>query len=256
MTPLVFACGGARLAGQLHPATGTTGVLVVAGGAQTRVGAHRMFVDLARHVAAAGAPVFRFDRRGVGDSDGDNPGFERLAADITAAAGAFRAACPHVARIVGVGHCDGAAALALAPHDFAGLVLLNLWTVDGDTPASTPAVRAHYRRRLLQAASWRRLLTGQVDVFGAIGSLLAARRAPAMSTLARRIAEALDDAAVPRLLVFSGRDATAQAARPFASQLGTNVWLADADHSFTDPAHLAAVADQIVDFIGQIDREA
>ena len=38
---LTFACEGATLAGMLHPAAGATGVVIVTGGMQTRIGAHR-----------------------------------------------------------------------------------------------------------------------------------------------------------------------------------------------------------------------
>ena len=38
-----------------------TGVVIVVGGAQYRVGSHRQFVQMARLLAAAGYPVLRFD---------------------------------------------------------------------------------------------------------------------------------------------------------------------------------------------------
>ncbi len=55
--------------------------------------------------------MFRFDRRGIGDSTGENHGFESSADDIAAAAAAFRAESG-VTRIVGFGNCDAATALA------------------------------------------------------------------------------------------------------------------------------------------------
>ena len=60
---LAFACGDERLVGILHEATGecATGVLIVVGGPQYRVGSHRQFVLLARDLAAAGFAVMRFD---------------------------------------------------------------------------------------------------------------------------------------------------------------------------------------------------
>src|SRR3546814_1492741 len=63
---------------------------------------------LSQRIAAAGHPVFRFDRRGIGDSDGSNSGFETSGPDIAAAIAAFRAAAPHVARIAAFGNCDAA----------------------------------------------------------------------------------------------------------------------------------------------------
>lgn len=49
-------------------ASKTIGVLIVVGGRQYRVGAHRQFVSLARALAAAGYPAFRFDVRGTDGS--------------------------------------------------------------------------------------------------------------------------------------------------------------------------------------------
>lgn len=256
MKPVVFECSGATLAGMLHEASGPVGVLIVPGGAQTRTGAHRMFVRLARMIAAGGAPVLRFDRRGIGDSDGDDAGFEHCADDMVAAAAALRAAMPQVRRIVGVGLCDGAAALALSAGNFDGLVMLNLWTLDpGGVPGGS-AVGAHYRRRLLQPASWRRLLVGEVDIFGAIGSLFAARSEPALSVLGERIVAALAATDVPYRLVMAERDATAQAARQVAARIGHCRWIDGADHSFTRADHLALVAEETTNFIARISNKS
>ena len=60
-------------------ATASVGVVIVVGGAQYRVGSHRQFVGLARHLAAHGHPVLRFDFPGMGDSPGDWVGFESTA---------------------------------------------------------------------------------------------------------------------------------------------------------------------------------
>jgi pimeloyl-ACP methyl ester carboxylesterase len=92
--PLSFPCGAETLAGTLDPGEGSTGLLIVNGGTQIRIGAHRGMQALAARVAATGYPVFRFDRRGVGDSDGSDPGFRDSSPDITAAVAAFRAEAP------------------------------------------------------------------------------------------------------------------------------------------------------------------
>jgi len=73
---LSFACEGAALAASLDEAPGATGLLIVSGGNEIRSGAHRGMAMLAGRVAAAGFPVFRFDRRGIGDSEGVNGGYE------------------------------------------------------------------------------------------------------------------------------------------------------------------------------------
>ncbi|WP_443018676.1 hypothetical protein [Sphingomonas sp. 7/4-4] len=89
-----FPCAGETLFGTLDEAPGTTGLLIVSGGNEIRVGAHRGMALLAGRLAEAGHPVFRFDRRGVGDSSGENHGFESSPDDIAAAAAAFRQAAP------------------------------------------------------------------------------------------------------------------------------------------------------------------
>src|SRR5262245_60307703 len=66
---VVFGCEGEELLGVLHEpasdgATGTpasTGVIIVVGGPQYRVGSHRQFVLMARELARRGHAVLRFD---------------------------------------------------------------------------------------------------------------------------------------------------------------------------------------------------
>ena len=126
--PLTIDCEGAPMAAVLHDAVGTAGFLIVSGGLQTRLGPHRLFAEVGAAMTGRGYSALRFDRRGVGDSDGDDDGFEGSAADIAAAAAALR---DHIAddtsRLVGFGLCDGASALALFGADagLAELILLN-----------------------------------------------------------------------------------------------------------------------------------
>ncbi|WP_334007723.1 hypothetical protein [Sphingomonas aerolata] len=110
---IAVPCEGETLVATLDEAAGATGVLIVSGGNEIRSGAHRGMAMLARRLAAGGTPVFRYDRRGIGDSSGENRGFLSAQADLVAAAAAFRAAVPHVTRLVGFGNCDAASALAL-----------------------------------------------------------------------------------------------------------------------------------------------
>src|SRR5690606_29966334 len=128
---LSFDCEGAALAATLDEAPGTTGLLIVSGGNEIRSGAHRGMAMLAQRIAAAGHPVFRFDRRGVGDSEGENRGFEASGPDIAAAIAAFRGATPHVTRIAAFGNCDAASALLLhRPAGIDALLLANPWTYE------------------------------------------------------------------------------------------------------------------------------
>lgn len=80
-----FGCGSMTLAGTLDSAPGTTGLLIISGGNEIRSGAFGGQAELAACIARAGFPVFRFDRRGVGDSEGENRGFRHSHRDITTA---------------------------------------------------------------------------------------------------------------------------------------------------------------------------
>src|SRR5687767_14300174 len=117
---LTFPCEGEQLAASLDSGDGATGLLLVTGGSQTRIGSHRMYERLAWSLAGEGISCLRFDRRGVGDSSGVDPDFAGSGPDIAAAAAAFRAAAPGIERMFGFGLCDGASALALFGGD-AGL---------------------------------------------------------------------------------------------------------------------------------------
>ena len=55
-----------------------TGVLVIVGGPQYRVGSHRQYVQLSRHLAEQGIASMRFDVRGMGDSPGVQRSFEEI----------------------------------------------------------------------------------------------------------------------------------------------------------------------------------
>lgn len=175
---LIFLCEEQTLAGTLDHADGTTGLLIVSGGNEIRAGAFSGQAHLAAGIASAGWPVFRFDRRGVGDSTGDNTGFRRSASDIGAAIAAFRENAPHIRRVIGFGICDAASALALAQRaNLDGLILANPWVLDDDSAATPPppaAIRARYREKLRNPAEWRRLLTGAVSPRKLLRGLVAA----------------------------------------------------------------------------------
>ncbi|MGE5622515.1 MAG: hydrolase 1, exosortase A system-associated, partial [Bacillota bacterium] len=172
---LCFPCRGASLYGVLSlPARpGSYGLLIVVGGPQYRIGSHRQFVLLARAFAAAGYPVFRFDYRGMGDSEGDMRGFAEIDQDMQAAIGQFLAAAPSVQQIVVLGLCDGATAAMLYAHQdrrVSGLVLINPWahTEAGEAKAR---LKHYYRARLFAPELWRKITSGNFDYRRAARSL-------------------------------------------------------------------------------------
>lgn len=252
---LSFPCEGAALAASLDEAAGSTGLLIVSGGNEIRSGAHRGMAMLAAGIADAGHPVFRFDRRGIGDSEGANGGFESSGPDIAAAIATFRAAAPHVARIVAFGNCDAASALLLhQPLALDGLIVANPWTYDGGAeeaaePALPPAsaIRARYLARLKDPKSLLRLIKGEVD-FRKLFRGLSALKAPATPALPDSLAARIDHAVAaleaPTTVLLATGDRTAQAFVencPAALDRGQVERLVSASHSFAgeDGAWLA-----------------
>ena len=133
---LGFACEGEPLIGILaEPSDGAVadvGVLIIVGGPQYRVGSHRQFTLLARHLAANGFAALRFDYRSMGDSPGETRDFLAVDADIAAAIDALLAARPALKRVALWGLCDAASAALLyldSTRDprVAGVALLNPW---------------------------------------------------------------------------------------------------------------------------------
>ena len=220
---LTFPCEGDTLAATLDSTTGTTGLLIVSGGNEIRSGAHRGMAMLAARVADAGHPVFRFDRRGIGDSEGVNGGFESSGPDIVAAVAAFRVAAPQITRIVAFGNCDAASALLLhQPLALNGLILANPWAYERDDsneteePALPPAsaIRARYLARLTDPKSLLRLLKGEIDLRKLTRGLsaLGRRAAPAApDSLPARLNAALATLPCPATILLANGDRTAQA---------------------------------------------
>lgn len=210
---LIFSCADETLLGTVDNAKGSTGILIVTGGRQTRVGPHRMMTSLAGDLSEAGHPVFRYDRRGVGDSSGSDPDFRESGPDILSAAAAFRAACPHIRTLWALGLCDGASALALNHRvtSFGGLILLNPWVVETQAGSPSPsAVRAHYRERLLTTNGWRHLLRRGFNPLAALKGVRTAFSATDQS-LASDVMASLAQFGGPVHILLAERDATARA---------------------------------------------
>ena len=253
-----FDCAGSALAATLDEAAGTTGLLIVTGGNETRAGAFSSQAQLAASVAAAGHPVLRFDRRGVGDSEGVNMGFRNSAEDIAAAAAAFRSQCPAVSRIVAFGNCDAASALMLSTGEgFDGLVLSNPWTYEAEQAAAPPppaAIRARYAAKLKNPRELLRLATGKVNLRDLLGSLRhASKGAAAPSGLGDAMAAGLARFAGPARILIAERDRTGQAFAAGWNARDPNLKrCAGADHAYSDDAShewllqqvLAALADE------------
>jgi exosortase A-associated hydrolase 1 len=221
---LPFTCDGSCLMATFDQGDAKTGLLIVSGGNEIRSGAHAGQAAMAAHFAKLGYPVFRYDRRGIGESEGENGDFENSAEDIAAAVTAFRDAAPHMSRIIAFGNCDAASALMLF-HETAGidaLVLANPWVIEtasttSQTPTDSPtvptaaAIRTRYLSRLKNPRSLIDLFTGKIDLKKLFGGLARAARKDETSGLGVRVAAALSQCEVPVSLLIAERDTTALA---------------------------------------------
>ncbi len=211
--------------GTLDLASGRTGLLIVSGGRELRSGPWSSQAEIAAKAALAGFPVFRFDRRGIADSEGEDAGFTAAAADIAAAINAFRAHVPSLKRVVAFGNCDAASALMLSGGvGFDAMVLANPWTLEPDAkpaaehnaepapPAPPPSVlRRHYLKRLASPSALWRLLTGKVELRPMATSLVRALDPePPPTSLAREMAAGLAKFAGPTAILIAENDRTAQ----------------------------------------------
>ena len=153
-----IVCESHSLLGILHNTEKFTdaGVLMYSGGYQTRIGPHRKFVKLARAISKSGISVFRFEPRGLGDSEGTVSDVESLENDIKCALDAFHAEYNSLKNVIIVSMCDGASvSLHYADSDsrIAALVLINPWISRSDHD-TTLSIKKYYIDRLLSIGFW------------------------------------------------------------------------------------------------------
>jgi uncharacterized protein len=272
---VVFDCAGAQCVGLLSGAPGTappgaTGVVIIVGGPQYRVGSHRQFVLLARALAGEGIPTLRFDYRGMGDSEGEPRGFDTIGQDIAAAVDTL---CREtgVSRIVLWGLCDGAsAAFMYAGTDarVAGIVALNPWarSIQGESSAR---LKHYYVRRICSPGFWKKVLSGRFDPRTAAGDLATTMRnatdrtaVAASAPFLQRMEEGWRQFRRPVLILLSGRDLTAREFESWAAAArGRRSLLRDvrtevvafptADHTFSDRRSRDAVAAKTLEWLSR-----
>ncbi|HEY0315238.1 MAG TPA: hydrolase 1, exosortase A system-associated [Sphingomonas sp.] len=249
---LTFPCEGEQLLATIDgPADAAIGWLFVVGGSQTRVGPHRLYERLAARLADAGQAVIRFDRRGIGDSGGEDAGYQGSAADLDTALDALKDSFPKLSSIFGFGLCDGASAIALAGPKLSGAVLANPWVVEpvDDLPPAA-AIRSHYRKRLLDPRAWLRLIGGGVDLRRLAHGLLRSQ-GDEDGSLVRRFAAGMPKGSH---IVLADGDGTAQAFAAAwrglkAGKPSTPILsIPTASHSFADPPAFEALARALLDY--------
>ena len=259
---LTFECEGASLGATLDAAEGEVGLLLVTGGSQTRIGSHRMYERLAISLQENGISCLRYDRRGVGDSEGEDPGYRASGPDLTAAAAAMRSERQGLRRLYGFGLCDGATAIALFGGEAGldGLILVNPWLVETQSDEPPPAaIRAHYRRQLLSLEGWKRLLFGTVSyrkILRGLGRMFSRQD----TSLAAAVAQAMGRHHRPARLILASGDATAIAAEVEVAAprfrgliAGTNKVETDS-HTFARPGDEASLHAAVLAAISALDQ--
>jgi len=281
--PVVFHSSEETLYGLLHSPEGNaldTGVVILTGGPQYRVGSHRQFVELARGLANKGISAFRFDFTGMGDSTGIFPGFEHLNDDIQQAINAFVEIRPEIKKIILWGLCDGASAACFyAPQDerVIGLCLANPWvrTEQGEAQAF---LKHYYVSRLLSKAFWKKLFTGKLKLVQSVGDLASNVKRSGHAdqgveevtfgkelnvqqpTLPDRVFRELSTFSGRVMFLISGNDLTAS---EFMDSIGKNrtrkklvdsekvtmISMPGADHTFSRRTWMDEVVNQTVDWI-------
>lgn len=247
-----------------------TGVLIVVGGPQYRIGSHRQFIQLSRFLATQGISSFRFDYRGMGDNVGKKATFEQIDTDISDAITAFMQNNSTIKKVVIWGLCDAAsAALMYGFQDprVNGLVLLNPWLENQQAKAKT-MVKFYYLHRILSLTFWRRLFSGNVNVMKgvkeasvSISETVKSEQYQAQS-YQERMRHGIENFSGRICLILSGNDLTA---REFKQQIQDhsswqvmsksehqNHYLRDADHTFSSIEYKNKVAEITGEFIKNI----
>lgn len=181
-------------------------IMLLNSGAVHHIGPNRLYVALARLWAARGAIVLRMDLSGLGDS-ATRPGepenvvySERAREDIEAALNWMR-------QHYDVGQCHAVGLCSGAYHGFkfaaAGPALTSIVAINPLTFAARPGMKLafpdhriaadamRYRRNAFDWSSWKKLLTGGVDMTGLV-KVLAHRLAGSFNNAARDLARGLN----------------------------------------------------------------
>ncbi|MCB1947557.1 MAG: hydrolase 1, exosortase A system-associated [Burkholderiales bacterium] len=263
--PVVFPCETDLLVGIISKpdkASRIGVVIVVAGGPQYRVGAHRQFVTLARLLASHAIASIRFDHRGTGDSTGELRGFVDMNADIQSAVNVLLESVPEIDKIVLWGECESATASAFYSYTdprIQGIFMVNPW-IRTDAGLAKTMIRYYYWHRLLEKSFWTKVMSGQFSITASlkscmtlIKSTLSNKRGEADSSvdeaidilpLPERLAESCRRFSGEMFILTSGRD---YIAREFNDYVETSkIWqeliasgrvtlkaIPEADHTFS-----------------------
>ncbi len=237
-------------------------LLIVSGGNEIRSGSHNSHSQLAQYMREQGHYVLRFDRRGIGDSDGENIGFMQSGDDILSAIQYLRTRLGAKAKISAFGNCDAASSLLLNLDilNLNSLILSNPWTYDSVSheaqannkdenkpfaPSAT-AIKARYWARIKNPRTIIDLVSGKIDLTKLIKGLIHVSKKENLSDLAHKLNNILSDIQSPVTILIADKDSTAMAfmgayhSKAFANvRSNPNIkilTLKSASHSFADAA--------------------
>ena len=252
-----------------------TGVIIVVGGPQYRVGSHRQFVLLARAISAAGYAVMRFDYRGMGDSAGNARGFDSIDNDVRGAVDDFVMRCG-LERVVLWGLCDAASSALIGGSTIprvVALILANPWVHSPQTEARV-RLRSYYLGRLKSRNFWRKLARLDLDLRDTLVSLAGyLRRAVSRSrreidsrSFIDRMRDGLADFAGPVFLILSGDDLVAGEFRELTASdrdwgelveksVTDTCELLESNHTFSRAEWRARVEQQTLQWLRRVDDQ-
>ena len=182
--PVQFISQGESLVGTVHVAEGSDrGALLLQGWGGTRYGPQRILVDASRELAAQGITCMRFDFRGRGDSQGA-PSAVTLDGMIedTMAAVQWLKEQQGVKRFTFLGLCSGAnvsiGVASLIPDETDAVVAWSLLPfmehkteARGKKGTAKSALIGYYFKKVFSFEAWKKLLSGQANVSGAMDTL-------------------------------------------------------------------------------------
>lgn len=142
-------------------------VILVNGGAQTRVGSHRQYIKLSRSLAKKNIASLRFDLPGFGDHPGQCTDFLKVSRLLPDVCHQLLNAKPKIKRLILLGLCDGASAILLSkpflPSNCIGFIVINPWLRQENTYAHT-MLKDYYLKRLATADLWLNIFRGNFAV--------------------------------------------------------------------------------------------
>ncbi|WP_306519025.1 hydrolase 1, exosortase A system-associated [Rheinheimera sp.] len=277
---LMLPVADQSLAAVLSPGSASTGLLLVVGGPQYRVGSHRQFVKLCRALATANIPSLRFDVSGMGDSGGEAHGFYQQQQDIQAAIDAFFQQQPQLKSVVLWGLCDGASAILLSLRHIKdpriqGLVLLNPWVRQQQSYAKT-MLKHYYWQRLSDKTLWLKILRGEFAFMASLKDLFSnVKKSAAITPAAALVEQSNEQNYVSHMqqswgcfqgkvcVITSGNDLTAQEFLDLCGsesswqqllQQADHLHIHAANHTFSCQQWRSEVEAKTINFIQQVQQ--